>query len=84
MHPPSPALSGAGGRRELGLVCATSAPRRQSVGRKEENSTSSFEFLGNPRATAPRTGRVSAISTWSQGESVLTIAGFQEPVPEAG
>ncbi len=64
----------------LASISATSAPRRQSVGR---NSTSSLNLSAMPRHSTAN-WPVSAISTLSPGDSVLTIAASQAPVPEAG
>src|ERR1700710_948411 len=61
-------------------ICSTSAPRRQSVGR---NSTSSLNFSAMPRHSTAN-WPVSAISTLSPGDSVLTIAASQAPVPDEG
>src|ERR1700688_1175502 len=61
-------------------ICSTSAPRRQSPGRK---STSSLNLSAMPcHSTA--NWPVSAISTLSPGNSVLTIAASHAPVPDDG
>ena len=60
-------------------IWSTSAPRRQSVGR---NSTSSLNFSAMPRHNTAN-WPVSAISTLSPGDSTLTIAASQAPVPDA-
>ena len=64
----------------LASIASTSAPRRQSVGR---NSTSSLNFSAMPRHSTAN-WPVSAISTLSPGDSVLTIAASQAPVPDDG
>ena len=64
----------------LASICSTSAPRRQSVGR---NSTSSLNFSAMPRHSTAN-WPVSAISTLSPGDSVLTIAASQAPDARRG
>src|SRR6201992_2477794 len=61
-------------------ICDTSAPRRQSVG---SNSTSSLNFSAMPRHSTAN-WPVSAISTLSPGDSVLTMAASQAPGPDDG
>src|ERR1700676_1703497 len=64
----------------LASIASTSAPRRQSPGRK---STSSLNLSAMPcHSTA--NWPVSAIKTLSPGNSVLTIAASHAPVPDDG
>jgi hypothetical protein len=74
-------LDGAGGvLREAGLDRAGSAPRRQSPGRRSTSSPHLAAICRHKVAKCP----VSTISTRSPGESVLTIAASQAPVPDEG
>src|SRR4030088_1768075 len=59
-------------------ISAMSAPRRQSPGMK---STSSLNLSAMPRHSTANCP-VSAISTLLPGDSVLTIAASQAPVPD--
>src|SRR6202166_5103870 len=61
-------------------ICSRSAPRRQSPGMK---SMSSLNFSAMPRHSTAN-WPVSAISTLSSGDSTLTIAASQAPVPDDG
>src|SRR6266702_4918211 len=64
----------------LASICSRSAPWRQSPGRK---STSSLNLSAMPRHSTANCP-VSAISTLSPGDNVLTIAASQAPVPDDG
>src|SRR5260370_11854377 len=61
-------------------IASTSAPRRQSPGRKSTSSLNLSAMPSHSTANWP----VSGISTLSPGCSVLTIAASQAPVPDAG
>ena len=61
-------------------MAAGSAPRRQSVSRMIGSSPSRVAISLHSVANQP----VRAISTASPGDSVLTSAASQAPVPEAG
>src|SRR5436190_13176788 len=64
----------------LASICSRSAPWRQSPGSKSTSSLNLSAMPRHSRANCP----VSAISTLSPGDNVLTIAASQAPVPDDG